>query len=256
VSGTNYIGVNSSNVNDGTPYVIDGVDKSFNLFDITVMDLGWLENFELKNGLHGLDFADGADSWLMNNVFIHDCVNGTDLGRQQMYFHCTFSNCENGVFRPADSLFVHCVAHTCNGHGFEIYQRNSVVGCLSYDNAVGYRVSSRDQSVNYNLVADGNGVNYELDSHSPVLIGVRATDAGTIDIDSNTATGRIFLAYIEAASVDGAYKPLLYNGVEFLTASGADANGGYENQAGKDFNLASGATYRSVGFRVGAPQGT
>lgn len=258
----NFIGVNSSWINDGTRYVINANSQTN----------GWLcsgsykyaENFEIYGASgDGVDWTSANwAGWLLKNIVSRDnsgagfdCYYSGVPGN--VFLECqAYGNTLEGFERAYKGAFcVFCSSHDNGGQGFD--QGSDRVepglwfGCLSYDNG-GDGFYASNSVVGINLVSHSNtGDGYQQSGQLGLLIGSRLTTNTSYGINRTSGLFDIYNCYIGGNStgdISGTVSKLLMQGNSTVTESGSDTNQGYTSltDGSEDFNLRSDATQRNI----------
>jgi len=262
-----YIGVNSSGVNDGTRFELDGGSTLSAVISQDGKNYLWFENIEVY-GATGYGWTGTADN--SHCVYINVCCNNnggagfnTDKVKKCVFILCTaYSNSSRGFGASSgnNNSFFYCVARDNSLTGFAISSAEPIlIGCISYNNAQRGIEGLGDYGIAYNCVIEANGDHSDEggieSSFGGVsvrsIIGCRITNhstTGEFGIDANSTLLLHGWNYFEdndtnitSATYAFEIKP---NGISTDQADQADTNEGYvDNTApGIDLNLASGST--------------
>ena len=157
-----WIGVNSSWVDDGTRYIIDGGSTATSLFNM-VTDYHYFKNIELNNAqVNCIDFEGAAD----HPMIFHSCRfhNPTSAcfdtySKLMLFYKCHLTSAgADGYYRPWETDFIFCVIADNTGEGLDIFHElTSVIGCLIHNNGGNGIKSDNNTGINFLFnVIDGN----------------------------------------------------------------------------------------------------
>jgi len=265
-----FIGVNSSGVNDGTMFVVDGDKDNTNIDGLVFSNPTaylYFENIEIKNVDNDGVTHSGTStpSCVFINCLFHDCgAFGFDGYRftRCIFIRCSAYNNGNDGF----SLSAYCVFYFCSSHdngvsGFDLVYSSytAMIGCLAYDNSDD-GIGNLYFSHAFNCVADGNsddGVSVRTTTSNYFsVIGCRITNhlgAGDIGLDVNTSPGVIGWSYFEnndGANIqaDTLAVQLTCNGSATNIEDQSDTDQGYTDltDGAEDYNLNSDASLRRI----------
>lgn len=265
-----FIGVNSSHVNDGTRYIINGDSAAVNCLSWTVSkDYIFFENFEFKNatstGVDGAALActgivfinctshnNGAHGW---NIYF--CSYGSQLIRCSAYL-----NSLTGFYSPRAATLAFCVSRDNSQNGMILsYFAGLIYGCVVFDNTHN-GIDDVQNSMLVNSVIDNNvlwAIDRRNTTHSPVLIGNRITNNDTASYGGIQCRDDVLLYgwnYFEDNTVnldsDALAEVIRYDGADTNDADNADTNEGYVSttEGSEDYNLRSDASMRRVAIQL------
>lgn len=264
-----YIGVNSSWVNDGSQYTIDGNSAVAHCLDFNQASAYYhiFENFVFTDATAeavAVDTSGGSHVAFINCAFTSSqrgitCRRNID----GIFVRCLFANnTGNGVYRGANAcLFFACCFRDNGASGFnsDYTDQTTFINCLFFDNA-GWGVELPAGSKMINCVLDNNssGGIYVLsaDPASTVTttIGNRITNhsgAGDIGLNCNSVVHLSGWNYFEDNDGDNIqnatyYHEITNDGSATNIEDQADTNEGYTSltEGSEDYNLASDATSR------------
>lgn len=195
------IGYNSSHVNDGTRFIIDGNDAAVNCIDRDGPDFWWLENIELKNAT-GNGSETGSNACI-NWTFINCCANNNGSfgfdgynGPGIQYFQCVaYSNTSDGWGAiHTGTRFMFCRSRDNGQSGFDdIYSAANVyIGCIADHNGNDGIENLNKHSLLFNCVIDDNTDDgiliYNASTDYVSVIGCRITNhsvAGEIGLNAS-----------------------------------------------------------------------
>jgi hypothetical protein len=263
-----FTGVNSSGVEDGTKFELDGNGGSMNIIRINVPDFVMVSNFEIHNNTNAGIAIQGyshSDFWIFNNCHLHNCDDGFDgggNGMQKAYFYRLLVEdmTRHGFFR-CGGVWNSCVVKDCADTGIKASEAieqciilNTVVHSCStrnifmdYYNGVGFQVA-------HGIVTDGaGGDGVTTDNPFPAVMSacritenVTGINSQSVAICSNCYLPAPSGARDNTTQTSGLIEQLTIDGTDTNDFAGADADGGYEDPTGFNFNLASDATMRAV----------
>lgn len=251
-------GVNSSWVDDGTSYIIDGGSTATSLWAMAT-EFFYFKNIELNNAQNNsIDFEGAANHpMLFDNCKFHNPTNSCfdTYSKGMLFYRCHLTSAgSHGYYRPWFCAFVFCVMSDNTGCGVSFYHfGNTFYGCICHNNGShGIYIDNDLQSPIFNCVIDGNtGDGLQIDGLTSYgmtpIIGNRITNnAKGLDVDA--AGNHIFedfnfylnntVAAKEGSPLEGGNS--LSSGTE-----------GYNNRANNDFNLTSSATLRRTAIDFG-----
>jgi len=276
-SGTNgsfisWIGVNSSWIEDGTRYFLNGLDNSINILRIWAVDSISLKHLEIANTLgatsHGILVAAyaGADQWLIENLYIHDCGGDgfSAPGNRGMidskYINCKFVG--NGGFGiRASGVIAYCKI-TENGQGLaaaggadsivlyaSIIAKNAGDGIFNagWSNPIVAIGCTIDENV-------GDGIRFGIGFG--IAIACRLTNNG-VAINTEAITQCVGYSYAPGVGQDrentvnfsgagGVLGLTDKTGLATNNWAGVDSGGGYIDAINDDYNITQAATMRRI----------
>jgi len=269
-----FIGCNAAGVVDGTRFVFDVNSEACDgLVSANDIDYIWLQNIEVKNAgvaSDGLSSAAYSDGWVFNNCSFHDNgahgVGSAGNLRYGVFFRCIAYDNVGAGFYTTVMPFMFCKSYGNTGHGFS-YIATLLYGCFAYDNSDGISELGMLSKI-LNCVVDANtlkgienGVN-TLPRFSLVAL-TRITNqngGGDIGLDGNDDPILTIGCYFQ--DNDGAniqadlnHYNISIDGTEATSnlEDQGDADEGYADLAGGNYNLASGATLRRVAVSLPTP---
>jgi len=265
---------------DGTRAKLDGKGQHDTCFqfnkDSGTSNYWWFENIEIDEftkdtgrAIYFNETGSAGDNSVFVNIYAHHCDRGVQSlgGGWYSYFtNCRFEdNTMDGVYDPPTaSIWSGCAfknnvdGMTVNGTG-----ENTLFGCL-FDRNSTYGLDANDNVWPINCVFNGvkgspagTGLNWRYNRHVAIIgcrftylaTGIQVSDAGDGPVlchqcylGGNTADTNVSDAdQVQGISIDGS---------STLTLAGSDTDQGYVDPDNGDFNLASGATYRSVALEI------
>ena len=254
-----FIGVNSSGVDDGTRYVIDGglLGAGLSLFKFyTTGSYYFFKNIELNNAKDNACELAGAGTYplLFTNCVFHGSTNSAidSYGKGCVFYRCRFSsNGANGCFRPWTMQFIFCVFKDNTLEGVRVYHADtSYLHCIFHNNGGNgglYFENSSCFACVFGCVFDGNagdGIGTAAVGGPSIfasIIGNRFTNNGGLGMDINFANGIHMEDFNLFLNNGGGVKAgNIIEGGNSLT-SGTE---GYTNRAADDFSLTSSASLR------------
>ena len=259
------VGVNSSWVNDGTYAVLDGDGDADHCIDRVDVDYWWFENLEQKNSTGNL--MERTSGYLYNHVrlncYFHDTsgngINDVQNGHNSNMILCKFASCGIGIYNPKVQHIYACkFLDNTTGLWFSDVM-GSVAGNVFHGNGTGIRSGAYLGTVAVlNNVFDGNTtVGLDHVSYALLALGNRFTNhSGAGDFGFRAGAnvhGILGWNYFQANDTNyTANGPILLsvNGAATNAEDQGDADCGYVDSAGHDFNLAAGATLRSVAVEL------
>jgi hypothetical protein len=253
-----FIGCNSSFVNNGERAVIDGDNNSIVLLNANGPDYVRFANFVFKNagGSNGMAFAatgySHSDYYEFINCVFDNCYRALSLSAQSMnniHFHmCQFLNSRNSAvytYFGNTVYFTQClfdasaVSHLLSHSGGMLAV---LIDCYFID-ATGNAIEiSGNQNLIYNCIIDG-GADLLQSGGTCKVIGTRMTN-GTVGIDSDSII-TLINSYMpdtgedraNTTKITGIVDEIVINGSNSNNLSGPDTDGGYADPANGDFNL-------------------
>lgn len=265
-SPTNLIfrGVNSSGVDDGTKYVING-DSSRSTIAIAQSYIT-LENIEINGGSNGIYKASysQANSVYFDNVHVHDVsydgwIVGVSGSRKWMWTACRANDCGGDGWSGGDGVWDSCWADG-NTYGFQIgggSYGGTFLNCLATNNSVGFDFNhySGVGSTAINCVADGNSVRgfWFGTSGQHQMINCRITDSNE-GINCSSSTAHLILN----CAMPGSGQDRENTGGNTLGSANVvncnfaitDTNAGYVDPSSGNFQLTTTATKRNASVNV------
>lgn len=250
-----YIGVNSSWINDGTKYAINGGASGYKLTMAPTVNYYWWENFSVTHSgaaAHAIQARSGSDGHVLINC---SAVNAGDRGFQcagsATLFRCVSTGATNEGFYLGTgySVAIACRASGSGLEGFELGDDGArALGCVSYENTGdGFQV--RNGAFAAFCVADANTDGFYIEDARTVLYGCRATN-GTNGIDvaasQRVIVGLLYTGGNSVTELDGDNEQLSIDGAAHVTTEGSDTDHGYVDSSSDDYNLdPDNATYYS-----------
>lgn len=264
-----YIGVNSSWVEDGTPYTLDADNNSIDVINLVSDQIRW-RNFRFTNtsgsGNDAVNVSGYAGCY--DNEFINcdfdNCDDGFMTGpagsRRTSFYRCRFyDNRGYGIVNSGninEFIFSWCSFYN-NGSGGVFAENTYNVryiarNCLFVNNTGNGIKTGTEQSFFFNCIFHGNSLNGVEATFYTKFIGCRITD-NAVGIDSDAVVS-LFHTYMpdtgedfaNTAKFTGLLDQLSLAGVNTNNLSGTDTNAGYNGEATNDFNLVSSASIREV----------
>jgi len=269
------IGYNSSEVNDGSRFVIDADGAAANGIDRDGVEFWWLENIEIKNATaNGLETGGAAcNSWVFLNVssnnnggFGFEGYNGIYNLFCRCIAHSNTSDGWGSIHQTTTYLFCRSRDNTQSGWDFSFGENSRLIGCVSDGNSNEGYENCADGVLLYNCIAndntdDGLIINSNADE-SIFLIGSRITNhdgSGDIGVNANSELLIQGWNYLENNDGDNFQNAtlvyeLLNNGATTTLEDQSDINQGYTDLTGgaEDYNLRSDATLRRAAITIPA----
>ncbi len=268
-----FIGCNASGVNDGTYFVLNANSAVANAWNNNAKSYIWLENLELKNATsHG--WTRSANSYwgqcVFVNVYSHDNGgNGFECYYSQgplspvVWFRCKANNNGgSGFYDNYSGFFVWygCEAIGNSSSGIKCRGNSTFLGvmehCLLHQNTDNQVVSGSSSTAFVSGSVIDGGLNNGISTTNGLclVIGGRITNhsvATKLGLESLTSAKYLIAAsYLGGNTTDitaGSYEILTINGsTSDMTFGGTDSDHGYTDSANDNFNLAPGATGRSI----------
>lgn len=259
-SGIIWKGMNSSWVDDGTKYIIDGGGHAGALWTFA-SEYHYIKNFELNNAATDTLVLEGA---VAHPMIFHNCIFHNPgsacfdtYSGNLTFYKCHFTSAGvDGAYRPYGHLFIFCVFADNTGDGIDIYHAatSAFYGCVFHNNG-GAGINAEAVQLLFNCVIDGNtGDGLQLTGNrSPAInnpygaaIGCRITgNAKGLDIDARAFEIIEDYNYINNNSTET--EGVLFAGDNTLQA-GTD---GYNDVGNDDFNLTTSATLRRTSVDLG-----
>jgi len=265
-----YRGVNSSWVNDGTRFIVDANNGSYNCIKLT-SDYIKIENFDIGNTSEEADrncveFGNysGCDYIVLINCDIHNGYFGVSTGASgssgMTLIKCKIRDNANTGFHHTSAGIIFNI-HMCsvyNNSGAGVYVQGggasfNIFGCLIRDNTLNGIRSSGAQPINImNTVIHGNSDGIECGNLYFNGIGLRIT-SNTVGIDSDGLANLVGVYMPDTGEdlanttkITGNYDEVLIAGANTNDLSGTDTDGGYEGSSTDDYNLTDTATLRRL----------
>lgn len=253
-----FIGCNSSGNNDGTRFVLDGNSAATNCIVSGAIGWVWLENIECKNATgDGVVLNGSSAAWVLLNVISHD--NGTSGCEANYPDDCIFLKCafydngSDGLRELDNSAVVASSSHGNSGDGFDTLRACSFEMCAIYGNTGSGVVDAGTNTFTQCVFhANGTGISLGTVVGASCFVGCRIT-GNTTGMSVNAAQrAKLLNCYFGGNTTDisGTYDALRNDGVDQNTLAGSDTDNGYVASASDDFNLAPGATGRSVAVEL------
>lgn len=280
-----FVGVNSSWVEDGTRHIIDGNNAVSNLIWISGgRKFVLFRNFDFRRATgHGINASTYANNDYFHFYYCRFANNGstgiitsdTRLN-QPKYFGCVFENNGSHGVQFSAGEFNFCTSRNNGGSGYYSYARDVnghtvFYNCISNHNTGraflfdGYNSSGWAM---YNCVGDGNGLDgFDVTNSSTAVatvIGCRFTRSLRYGVKV-AANARVVLGYSyfpatttgERWNLSGAYNGSVHNllasGADTNVTNGTDTSGGYVNPISAttgNYNLADTATRRRIAVDI------
>ena len=257
-------GVNSSGVDDGTKYVING-DSSRNTIAIA-QGYVTLENIEIDGGSVGI--YKGSYSQKISchfiNVHVHDCNShgwqvGVSGSRHWIWRNCRANDCTDG-WNGGDGIWDSCWADSNSNSGFYILGGSygcTFYNCLSTGNVRGFHLNhySGLGSRMINCVADGNssrGIELGASGQHQV-IGCRVTSSVNGILVGGSAAHLIMNCAMPGSGQDRentSGNTLGSSNVVDCNFAITDTNAGYVDPSSGNFQLTTTATKRNASVNV------
>jgi hypothetical protein len=251
-----FIGVNSSKVNDGTQYIIDGQNNSISGWTVA-SDYMHFENFKIHScdGAYAITNSGYSDWNVLKNVWIHDCDAGGITGWYMRYFNlfgCKITDCTGlGIYRATNAVISNCVITGCGGTGIDSYGHLKLINSIVADNGGHGVLISSSHSVITNCVIDGNSGDGIRISNTPnAVMYSRITNHTTagkyglvIESGEHCYVHAVYCGNNAGGGISGDYTDCQLGDNDASDFSGTDTNGagggygGYVNASTGDFNL-------------------
>ena len=269
-----YRGVNSSGTNDGTRFVLDANDNAIDILKLSADHIRF-ENLELHNtseasGQNGVVSAGYANSDNIQfiNCYIHNCYDGFNIPINGVFgltlIKCRIENNANNGFISGNNCKQTLIACHIKGNGnygfgnFNYTSHFNIINCVIIENgATGVIYGANYQKANIlgNVISDntGHGV-WGLGYSYGIIMGNRITD-NNVGINLSSTTVTALYNYIPDTGEDkvnttkttgGIVDEIYISGSNSNDFSGTDTDGGYEDSANDDYNLASDASMRRI----------
>ena len=256
-----FIGVNSSGVQDGTKFTLDGNSVStYCILGNATPNYVNFHNFECENATsHGVYWSADGGIWFDSSCHNNGGRGMSAYGSNDTFVRCAFNNNSGGLYAYYIQKYFFCSFIGNTGDGIMGYPGQSVYGCIFADNGSdGLDVSGGTQIV-FNSVFDGN-TRYGIDGVSNTIIGNRFTnhsEVGGAGFDANASLNTIGYNYFENNTTnilnDTISKILLDKaGVDTNKYDQSNTNQGYTSLASgsEDYNLNSTATLRRIPIQM------
>jgi len=259
----NWIGVNTSGVDDGTRFVMDGNNAATNC--ILINKNYWkFKNLELKNATgDGFNTAATGDYLTLENIYSHNNgARGFDMAASIL---STLDRCraENNTAEGI-LLWAYNIAHFCTaigngGRGFYLDLYAQMIGCLSHNNTTS-QILARQGSAIFNCIVDGwngsaaAGVGIAINAVNIAIRGTRITNNAT----GISLTGADFASYDFCGTYGNTAVSNIPAGCQLIdlgnnVAMADDKYVGGRGGGGTDnFNLASDAELRNTQIAIDA----
>jgi len=254
------VGVNSSWVDDGTKFLLDGADANANS-GITITDASY---FFFKNircsrmSANGLTIGvfGGIGHNFDNCEFDNNAtygLSGASLGDIALYRCSAHHNGSDGFYKLQGAKALFCIAAENTGGGFT--ECSMLYGCLAYKNdGNGLDGVASGGGLIINCVADRNlGYGFALGVYADntTMVGCRATNNGNATTENGIACSNGSAKLFHCFAQGNYYTPQIsgvYEGTNLVT-SGID---GYTDVAdgSEDYNLTTLATMRQIEVRL------
>jgi hypothetical protein len=262
-SGTNaggwikLIGVNSSGVEDGTRYVIDGGGNGINIIDMNGQDMWWIENIEVKNtgagSKKGFYSSTGScDGMMLVNCCANTCSGvgfDTSLMSYSVLYRCVaYSNTLSGFLCGGVVVkYVFCCARDNSEWGFHSLARFEImVGCVTH-HSTNHGVNPITGFFMMNCVHDGNhdwgvGIDAGTTLYTSFMLGNRITNNASGGLHGNSEPLAYGYNYFEDnnatnLSANTMFKALYSSGTtDSNLADLADTDEGYVDKTNHDFS--------------------
>ena len=249
----NIVGVNSSGVEDGTRYIVEGDSGTIPVNILLVANKDYMEfrNFDLSGASgSGMDFTSTCSYINLKNIKSDDNgVYGFNL--KYAYYAkidcCVANNNDDSGFyyNSTGSSLTFCVANDNGANGYLVYGPMAIYGCIAHRNtAKGLYGPGIGGSV-INCVFDGNATGVEAYKERTLYIGNRFTNNTNDGFDHNLKHlmyGYNYFHNNDTDEKDVAISSLDLGGSEEDTG----ADDGYNNVAAEDFNLKTTASLRDI----------
>lgn len=245
-----FIGVNSSWVNDGTKYVINGNSSFSNCLYFGAMDYHAWYNFKCYGAInYQVEFVVSGASYC--DLYNFHCSGGSGV-RMLRNTYGSFiggivENSANGLYNlSGDCLF--STIRNCSGTGIDFVSSGlNVVGCLIHGNGTGIFCGTSGGGLIMNNIIHGNSTGI-LSGALKSVIGNRLTN-NTTGVDAQARSHIIDANYFQNTTdiVNGGnILTLSPVGIDLNTWAGTDIGYGYVDAANGNFNLTADATMRRV----------
>lgn len=250
VSFITWKGVNSSWVDDGTRYIIDGGSTATSLFSM-ISEFHYFKNIELNNAQNNCVDLEGTalHQMIFDRCIFHNPTNSCfdTYSKGMLFYRCHLTSAgAYGYYRPWQVNFVLCVIADNSNDGISSYHvGNGIHNCIVHNNGgSGILIDADTGMMVHGCVIDGNtGDGIQVDGSVAgsinSIIGNRITNnAKGLDVDgSNNLTFEDYNFYLNNTTAKEG-SPL--EGGNSLTAG----TEGYNDRVNNDFNLTSSATLR------------
>lgn len=248
-----FIGVNSSWVNDGTKYVINGNGTvSMCLYFGAVSYHAWY-NFKCYGATsYQVDFnVQGASHC---NLYNFHCSGGLGVRMYRnnlgSFIGGIVENSTNGLYNLSGNCLFSTIRNNSNRGIDSSYLGSVIVGCLIYGSGTGivYGIYGGGLIINNIIHGNGTGILFNTSGGLQSVIGNRLTN-NTTGVDAQTLSHIIGANYFQNTTdiVDGEnILKLSPVGVDLNTWAGTDIDYGYVDAANGNFNLTADATMRRV----------
>ncbi len=248
-----FIGCNASGVVDGTQFVVNGNSAVASCL-VGGVDFVWLENFKVVDGTsRGLSYSTYCNWWVLNNVWFHSHggygIYAAGYIRNTRLLRCRFSsNTTGGIYRINAPQLTDCRFDNNGSYG----ENNSLypkymTDCVFDDTGEAVYCGGKDH-VFRNCVFDGNTTGLRDGNSYSIVSGCRFTN-NTTGIDQAMGMAFPIACYFGGNTTDisGDYSVAPIDGsTSHVIFNGSDTDHGYVDSAAGDFNLAEGASLRSV----------
>ena len=249
-----YVGVNSSWVDDGTQYKIvgDAGTTPVNIlsFSSATVDYNQFKNFRVSGASsHGINFSTPGPSYngLDNVASLDNGGGGVNLQscNYGTLFRCLAeNNSQQGFYYiTANTNICLSVAKDNTGDGILSYSVGTIFGCLCHNNAKGCSGPGVGGAVINNVFDSNSSIGCEIYGSHTLHFGNRYTNNGTYGLDGNLKSGVRGYNYYQNNTTANQTDMQNYDagGEQF---DQGDTDSGYNSLSGDEFNLTSAATLR------------
>jgi len=252
----NFVGVNTSWVEDGTQYVLDANSSALRCIYINAKSYITMKNFECMNttgdGVQGTATSVGV---VLENLYIHDCaVYCLDIYglAESLVIRCRMNDSLRGWNRTGGYYHIACEMIGNSQQGCASIKADTLIGCIIADNTLEGLDQYGGGHFDMQCVWDNNGGPGGIDVRQNSSFGWsfsgRFTNNTGFGIAQNTNTGWIEnynIFYGNNGELGGSVLPGLQSrGDEAEHVFDDVTQDGYVDDGNDDYNIAEGQLYR------------
>ena len=251
-------GVNSSWIEDGTQYVINGNNVATEILYFGASQYQKWLNFKVFGAIgYSIEFmVSGARMVNFINCWVSGGY-GARFFRNSLgsVIRCLFENSSHGVYNLSGSL-INSIVRNCSSDGVDSsYSASRIVGNIIYNSAKNIAGQSAGSLIQNNVIHGGTYGIYRASAVDALtILGNRITGASTAGIGAAGSSGIMAYNYLQnitdLSNADGLLQVALA-GINTNIIGGTDTDYGYVDSANADFNLVTGATLREVLADIG-----